>query len=347
MSTSSSSHAPWPGPARLRDVAERAGVSVALVSSFINSPELVSKKSAAKIEEAIAALGFMPNAAARQLRRGVSRMIAFVAFDVADPFFASVARGAQRRAADEGLSLVLADSSGRRSTEREYLTLFGEQRVRGLLLAPVEHPSSYLEEEGLRQTRIVFIDHPSPSPRYGSVSVNDVLGGRLAATHLLQLGRRRLAYVGGPRSIRQVADRLRGAREAVAEVPDARIEVIGTMERDTPAGREVAAALLRRPARELPDGIFCVNDNIAAGMVQVFLRDPRSQVPRDIAVVGYNDVAADAASVIPLTSVRQPHEAFGSTAVDLLIEEFAAAPDAARRQVVFDPELVIRESTAG
>ncbi len=335
------------GPARLRDVAERAGVSIALVSSYINNPQQVGGKSAVKIEEAIAFLGFIPNDAARQLRRGISRMIAFVAFDVGDAFFASVSRGAQRRAAEEGLSLVLADSNGKRSTEREYLTLFGEQRVRGLLLAPVAEPSSYLDEVGLRQTRVVFIDQPAPSHRYGSVSINDVLGGRLAAAHLLQLGRRRIAYVGGPGSIRQVADRLRGAREAVREVPGSHLEVFDTENRDAHAGRDVAEALMRRAPADRPNGIFCVNDNIAAGLLQVFLRHPDIRVPRDVAVVGYNDVAADAASVIPLTSIKQPHEAFGQTAVDLLLEEFVASKQASRRQVVFDPELVIRESTAG
>jgi len=318
---------------------------VALVSSYINSPELVGKKSAAKIEEAISALGFIPNDAARQLRRGVSRMIAFVAFDVGDTFFASVARGAQRRAAQEGLSLVLADSDGQRSTEREYLTLFGEQRVRGVLLAPVAQPSSYLDEPGLRQTRIVFIDQPSPSPEYGSVCINDVLGGRLAAAHLLKLGRRRLAYVGGPSYIRQVTDRLRGVREAIGAVPGAGVEVFDTEARTAAAGREVAEAILRREPADRPDGIFCVNDSMAAGVLQVLLRNPSVRVPEDIAVVGYNDVAAEAGSVIPLTSIRQPHEAFGRAAVDLLIEEFAAAPQEPRRQVVFDPELVIRDST--
>ncbi len=332
-------------PARLRDVAELAGVSVALVSSFINRPEQVGKKSAQRIEEAIRTLGFVPNDVARQLRRGVSRMIAFVAFDVGDSYFMSVARGAQRRAAETGLSLVLADTDGRVGIENEYLGLFGEQRVRGILLAPVADPTVYLESDALRRTPTVFIDQPSPSPRYASVSINDVLGGELAVSHLLDLGRRRIAYVGGPQSIRQIVDRLAGARLAAARHPDATVEVFDTATRNAEAGRQVAAAILARDPADRPDGIFCINDTIASGVLQVLMRDPSIRVPEDFAVVGYNDISDDAASVIPLSSIRQPHETFGSTAVELLLEEFGADPAAPRRRVVFDPQLVVRQST--
>lgn len=334
-------------PPRLRDVADVAGVSIALVSSFINRPEQVGSKSAVKISNAIEQLGFVPNDAARQLRRGVSRMIAFVAFDVGDPFFALVARGAQRRAAEAGLSLVLADTDGRRSTEAEYLALFRQQRVRGILLAPVDDPRTYFTETGSTITPTVFIDQPAPSETYGSVAINDVLGGELAAAHLLSLGRRRLAFVGGPTTIRQVADRLTGVRSALAHVRDASLEIFHTEERNALEGRSIAEAVLRRGVERRPDGIFCVNDTIAAGVLQVLLRDPSIRVPYDIAVIGYNDVAADVSSLIPLSSIRQPHEAFGSTAVDLLMEEFAAVDKSPRRHVVFDPELIVRESTSG
>ena len=107
----------------------------------------------------------------------------------------------------------------------------------------------------------------------------------------------------------------------------------------------MAEAVLRRPVDLRPDGIFCVNDTIAAGVLQVLLRDTSIRVPFDIAVIGYNDVAADVSSLIPLSSIRQPHEDFGATAVDLLLEDFAAIGGSPPRQVIFDPELVIREST--
>src|SRR3546814_408601 len=104
---------------RLRDVAERAGVSVSLVSAFINRPDQVSKKTSLRIEEAIRELRFVPNDAARQLRRGSSRILAFVALDAGDPFFTSVARGAQARASERRMGLVLADTHGNVDTERE------------------------------------------------------------------------------------------------------------------------------------------------------------------------------------------------------------------------------------
>ena len=328
-------------PARLRDVAERAGVSVATVSSYLNTPWLVSERSKAKVEQAIAELRFVPNAAARQLRSGSSRMIAFIAFDVSDPLFTSVARGARERAAESNLRLVLADTDGQPETEQGYLTLFEEQRVRGLLLAPAGDSTSYLEQLATSHLPTVLIDQVDPAMRMSSVSVNDILGGEIAVRHLLELGRRTIVVVGGDDSIRQVADRREGARRAVAAVDGASVRFIDSVERNVAAGRAAGTEIV--DGTTLPDAIFCINDLLAAGALQTF-GERGIRVPEDIAVIGFNDVVADAGSLTSLSSVRQPHEAFGTIAMELLLEQLEGKPP---RQVVFDPELVVRSSTAG
>jgi LacI family transcriptional regulator len=332
------------GQPRLRDVAERAGVSTALVSSYLNTPHLVGEKSRAKIEQAILDLRFVPNDAARQLRRGVSHMVAFVAFDIGDPLFVTVARGAQRRAAEAGLSLVLADTDGRTKTERRYLQLFEEQRVRGILLSPAGDPRDYLNALASHSIPTVLIDQAAPSGRWPAVTVNDVLGGELAVGHLLSIGRRRIAVVGGPARISQVADRISGAQKAVGQSVGASFEVIPTTERTVPAGRVVGQVLAKRSAQRRPDGVFCINDSLATGLIEA-VRGEGLEVPRDLAVIGYNDTVGTSAAV-PLSSIRQPHEAFGSVAIELLLEELEATAETGRRQVVFDPEVVVRASTA-
>jgi LacI family transcriptional regulator len=331
---------------RLRDVADRAGVSVSLVSSYLNTPHLVSDASSERIQQAIDALGFVRNDAARQLREGSSRMVAFIAFDISDPLFVSVARGARRRAAENGLSLVLADTDGEAETEEQYLRLFQEQRVRGVLLSPSGDPWRYLRELEARRVPAVLIDQASPSTRWSAVTVNDVLGGELAVGHLLDIGRTRIATVGGPQQISQVADRIAGARNVMKRSSAAPLEVIDTTERTISAGIDVGAELAARPSSERPDGVFCINDLLASGLIHG-LQNGGLRVPEDVAVVGYNDTATDALSPVPLTSVRQPHEMFGSVAVDLLLEELAADESTPRRQVVFDPDLVVRQSTTG
>lgn len=289
-----------PEVARLADVAERAGVSVALVSSYINTPHLVGAKSRVRIQKAIDQLNFVPNDAARQLRRGVSRMVAFVAYDVADPLFVSVARGAQRRAAEAGLSLVLADTNGQAEIESEYLQLFREQRVRGMLLSSVGDPEGHLAAAGWGGIPTVLIDQTSSTGRYPAVTVNDVLGGRLAVSHLLNLGRRHIAVVGGPETIPQVGDRVRGAREAAEEVAGASLEVVSTPGRDVADGRLIGQVLAKRSPSRRPEGVFCINDLLAAGLLEA-LRAEGLAVPGDVAVIGYNDTAADSASAaVPL-----------------------------------------------
>ena len=329
---------------RLRDVAERAGVSVALVSSYINRPDQVSRKSAARIEQAINELRFVPNDAARRLRRGVSQMVAFVAFDVSDPLFAAVARGAQARASEVGLRLVLADTGGLVAAERDYISLFEEQRVRGILLAPSGDPAEYLQSLSLRGIPAVLVDQPASDPRSPSVSVNDRLGGELAARHLLEIGKREIAVVGGRDDLRQIRDRRRGARDAVATERDASLRIIDTDARDVGAGRAAAEELLRLATP--PDAMFCINDLVASGALQTLAR-AGTRVPEEIAVIGYNDTAADTSATISLSSIRQPHEEFGRAALDVLLAEFDRGEDGPRPHLVLDPVLVVRESTAG
>jgi LacI family transcriptional regulator len=333
--------------ARMRDVAERANVSVATVSIFLNTPDQVGARSAERIRAAIAELGFVRNAAASQLRRGTSKTIAFIAFDVGDPFSYSVARGARRRAAEAGFRLVLADTDGDGDVEREYLSLFEEQRVRGILLQSVLNQEGAPHGRSTVRVPLVMIDHRTPLDEFSSVSVNNLLGGELAAQHLIDQGKSRLAFVGGPVSIQQIADRLHGVELVVERTPGTQLEFFDTAERDAAAGRTVAEEIISRPRARRPDAVFCVNDTIAIGMLQRFAVDPTTRVPEDIGVVGYNDVAMDRYPSLPLTSVRQPHEMFGATAVDLLLSEVEGVRSTAHRQVVFDPELVVRETTVG
>ncbi|MBF4563988.1 LacI family DNA-binding transcriptional regulator [Plantibacter sp. VKM Ac-2876] len=325
---------------RLRDVAEVAGVSVSLVSSYINRPDSVGSKSATKISSAIEQLGFIPNQTARQLRSGMSKMLAFIAFDVSDPFFASVARGAQNRAREAGLSLVLADTNGDADSENDYVSLFEEHRVRGVILAPVDATNSQVGRLTARGIPTVLIDQDESSDLWSSVGVDNAAGGRLAVEHLLSQGCRRIAVVGGTVDIPQVALRRKGASTAAANTPDCALVVVDTVRRDASAGREAVARLL---ASGMPvDGIFAVNDSIAAGVLEA-LTETDLRVPEDVAVVGYNDMAADILGISKLSSVHHPHEEFGTAAVELVLEQFEAA--AIPRQIRFTPQLVERESS--
>lgn len=331
----------------VRDVAAAAGVSVGTVSNVLNSPGKVAAATAERVLAAIDELGFVRNDAARQLRAGRSRSIGLVVLDVRNPFFTEVARGAEDRAAADGMTVLLGNSDESAERERAYVDLFEEQRVHGVLISPLGEELPRLERLRERGTPVVLVDREAPDRSLSSVAVDDVAGGRLAAAHLLELGRRRLAFVGGPASIRQVADRLEGARRAVAEVAGAFLEVIPTENLTVLQGREAGEKLRARSAAERPDAVFAANDLLAMGVLQALVMQGELRVPHDIALIGYDDIDFAAAAVVPLSSIRQPAALIGHTAVDLLLREAADPEGFAPEQVVFQPELVVRTSTAG
>ncbi|GAA1700453.1 LacI family DNA-binding transcriptional regulator [Microbacterium sediminicola] len=329
----------------VKDVAAAAGVSVGTVSNVLNQPEKVAPATVEKVQRVIDELGFVRNDAARQLRAGRSRSVGLIVLDIGNPFFAQVARGAEARAQEAGLSVLMGSSD--ESTEREsrYLDLFREQRVNGVLVTPVDEGRAAYARLAAAGVPVVLLDRDAPDGVLGSVSVDDVEGGHLAAAHLLELGRRALAFVGGPDSLRQVADRLEGARRAVRGFADARLEVVGVPALSVLSGREAGERIAARSREDWPDAIFCANDLVAVGILQAFALTGAVRVPEDIALIGYDDIDFAAAAVVPLTSVRQPAWQMGYTAVDMLLRD----PDDVQveRRVRYRPELAVRTSTTG
>jgi LacI family transcriptional regulator len=331
----------------VRDVAAAAGVSVGTVSNVLNQPDKVAAKTVERVQAVISDLGFVRNDAARQLRAGRSRSIGLVVPDAGNPFFADVARGAEARADEDQLSVLLGNSDEDPSREDNYLDLFREQRVNGVLITPASDDIGKLLRVQAAGTPLVLVDQEAPGAAFCSVSVDDDEGGFLAAQHLLQIGRRRLAFVGGPGSIAQVAHRLRGAQRAVDEVPDATLEVIWMPALTVLHGRAAGEEIATRAQVQRPDAIFAANDLLAVGLLQALTMFRSLRVPEDIALVGYDDIDFATATVVPLTSIRQPAQLIGRTAVELLLRSISDPDGDYERRVRFRPELVVRQSTAG
>ncbi|WP_019926240.1 LacI family DNA-binding transcriptional regulator [Nocardia sp. BMG111209] len=326
----------------IKDVARRAGVSLGTVSNVLNRPDHVAPATRERVRQAIAEIGYVRNDSARQLRAGRSRTLAMVVLDMANPFFTDVARGAEEEAAGQGAMLVLCNSGSDARRERRHLEQIAEQRMRGVLLTPVlGSGDDPLEMLAAQSIPAVLVDRGSPRPDRCSVTVDDVLGGRLAARHLLELGHTHLGFVGGPVSVTQVADRLHGAAE-VARGAGARLDHVATAAPTVAAGRDATAALLTAAIR--PTALFCANDLLALGALQALILAGLS-VPGDMAVIGYDDIDFAAAAAVPLSSVRQPREELGRSAARLLLEEADGTADHRHQHVVFMPELVVRRST--
>lgn len=329
--------------ASVRDVAKRAGVAVGTVSNVLNRPEKVSEHILHRVLAAIDELDFVRNDAARQLRSGRSASIGLVLIDVQNPFFTDVARGAERRAADERLSVTLGNSDSDPGRQAAYLDLYEQQRVQGILITPHGEVHERLVQLKRRGTPVVLIGRGVVDPTFSMISDDDLAGGRLAAEHLIEQGRTRIAFVGTHEELGHIADRLEGARRTIAEHPGVILDVIQVASLDVDNGKDAGARIVARPRSERPDAVFAANDLIAIGLLQS-LTTGGVDVPGDIAVIGYDDIAFARAASVPLSSIRQPSALIGQTAVEILLWE-AANPEAAPQQIVFKPELVVREST--
>jgi LacI family transcriptional regulator len=331
----------------IREVAAQAGVSVATVSNVLNRPDIVASTTRDRVSAAIAELGFVRNESARHLRAGRSRTIGLVVLDVANPFFTDLARGVEDEASRAGLAVILCNSDDAERKEKRYLELLEEHRVAGVLITPVAGVSAQLARLQQRGTPVVLVDSRSASRGQCSVAVDDVLGGDLALSHLLDTGHRRIAFIGGPRTIRQVTDRHQGALRALdrAGLGAADLHVLEAGALNVAAGKKAGADIAVRPAADRPTAVFCANDLIALGVLQEMTRH-RIRVPEEVAIVGYDDIDFAAAAAVPLTSVRQPRQQLGRTAARMLLEEAAGEPHQ-HQQVIFEPELIVRHSSCG
>ena len=317
------------------------------VSNALNHPEKVSPATLARIQQAIADLSFVRNEAAHRLRLGVNRTVGMLVLDVSNPFFTDVAHGVEQGLDGTGRALLLANSSQDRARELAHLDAFEEQRLSGLLVTPVGRDLARLRRLRDHGTHVVLVDRMSRAPDFSSVSVEDRLGGAMAAEHLLSIGRRRIAFIGGPRSIEQVRARLAGAQRAVEAFGAGEVVFLETPAMDFASGRRAAEALLAEPRTKRPDAIFAANDLIAIGALQALTKEGVA-LPADVALIGYDDIEFAGAAAIPLTSVRQPAIAIGETAVQILLEEIAAGDDRGKaKHVKLMPELIVRTSTVG
>lgn len=321
----------------ISDVATHAGVSVGTVSNVVNRPDRVTEATRIRVREAIKTLGWVPNGSAATLRAGQATLVGLIVPDIRNPFFTEVARGAEDMAAANGEAIVICNTDWLLSDERRALEALARQRVRGIIINPAGEDERYLEWLSDRGIALVLLDHRRSAGHVSSVVVDDVLGGRLAGEHLLQLGHRRIALVNGPISIPQCEDRRLGLLEAMSAAgldQERDLIEIDVEAMDAPSGLAAVEELFGELA---PTAVFCANDLLAIGVIRG-LRLRRLRAPDDVAVVGYDDVELAAMTDPPLTTVHQPSYELGATAYELLR---GGEPE----QRLFSPHLVRRESS--
>ena len=325
----------------LRDVAKAAKVSVGTVSNVLNRPEVVAPETLARVQGTIKDLGFVPNGFARHLRSGHSRTLGLIVPDVANPFFTEVARGVEDAASKRDYAVFLCNSDESASKEDRYINVLIEQQVRGVLITPTDVKSDRLDAMRDRGIAVALVDREIKGRKQCSVSVDDVHGGQLGIEYLTGLGHTDIAWVCGPDSIPQVADRGAGVAKA-AKFAGAKVETIRVSLMNTTQGEEAAKKILA--LKTTPTAIFCANDLVALGVMRT-LRVNKFKIPEQVSVLGYDDIEFAASAAVPLSSISQPAYQMGVTAADLLLNECEEADTHEHQQIRFQPQLVERAST--
>ncbi len=330
--------------ATIKDVAREAGVSIGTVSATINGTAGVSEKLAQRVWDAVAAVGYSPDGIARSLRLGRTSTIALVISDISNPFFASLAKAVETRANAAGYSVILANTDEDPARELELLNLMRVQRVAGILLAPSGFDDAYRAALArFADMPLVMVDRFLPDMPFDSVIVDNLAAAQSVTDYLLRLGHRRIAIVSGRPHVSTAEQRLRGFREtlqaagvrhdpALAMTADFRIET----------AYDAVQALLSRP--EPPTAIFAANNMMSLGAMQAVM-DMGFRCPEQISVAGIDDFPWSTAIRPRLTTVVQPIEEVGATAVDRLLARLKpAGAKAAPETVTLAPRLLVRES---
>jgi DNA-binding LacI/PurR family transcriptional regulator/galactose mutarotase-like enzyme len=334
----------------LKDVALRAGVSVKTVSNVVNDYPYVSATTRARVRQAVEELGYRPNLSARHLRTGRSGIIALAVPELGNPYFAEVAGAVIDAAAEHQLTVLLDHTAGLRAKEALVSQGFRSQVIDGLILSPIQLETEDLLTRAEGPPLVLLGEREYDAP-FDHIAIDNVAAARTAVRHLLDLGRRRIAFLGARHeSRRQPAHlRLRGWYQEITAAGWAAQEslVVATRGFDRRDGATAMTELLDR-ARP-PDAVFAYNDVVALGAMRV-LSERGLRVPEDIAVVGFDDIEEGRYAPVSLTTVAPDKSAIARLAVDCLVERIATGgsetPPAARR-ILPGYRLVVRESTVG
>jgi LacI family transcriptional regulator len=329
---------------KMADVAREAGVSAMTVSRVINDKGYVSDETRRRVLSVVERLGYRPSGIARGLATRRTGTIGLVVPDVANPFFADVARGVEEAAYAEGYNVFLCNTDEDPQRELAALGSLEEKQVDGLILCSSRLTEDELHKVVARHTSFVLVNRRLVGVRVHSVLLDDERGGRLATQHLLRTGRRAVGLVAGPERSQSGLLRAKGYRAALAAAelpyyPDWVRPCVPTVD----GGRQATLQLLENHP-ELT-GLFCYNDLVAVGALQA-ARELGCRVPADLAIVGHDDIPLAALVTPALTTCRVPRYVLGAQAVRLLLEQLDGSAEPSG-EIVLPPELVVRSSAPG
>lgn len=332
----------------IKEVAERAQVSVGTVSNVLTGKVTVSPRLQRRVMAAVRQLDYHPNQIARSLKTKQTHLLGMVISDITNPFFPLVVRGAEDAASKDNYLLITLNTDDQIERERHILSVLRGRRVDGILLvvAPNDGDISHLEGTVAAGIPIVCLDRIPPGIALDSVSVESAIGARECVRHLVSMGHRKIAIINGPTALETARDRMRGYEEALREAKlpiDPRLIREGDFHMES--GNRQARDLLTGDYR--PTAIFVANGMMMMGVVNA-LDELGLRCPEDIALAMYDDLPLAASFRPRLTAVAQDAYKIGYMGAELLLQRVKGEiSDPAPREIRLRPELKIRESSLG
>jgi DNA-binding LacI/PurR family transcriptional regulator len=332
----------------MRDVAQLVGVSVQTVSAVVNDKPGISNETRERVAIAIDQLGYSPYSVARSLRTRRTNTIALIVSDIDNPSFSAIASAAEDYVHGFGYSLVVYNTRDSVERESSYIRTAIERWVDGVLFVATQDQLTSLDR--LREMGIpsVAIDRMPEGYEWPAVTLDNVKAGQLATEHLIELGHRTIAHIGGPQRLRLARERLHGYQVALDRWGLASGPVAFSESWACEEGYQIMRRLLEKPAQAsqtgTPTAVVCSNDRMAIGAM-LAISEAGLRVPEDISVTGLDDIEVAAFYTPPLTTVRQSFSELATQGVKLLLALINGEPPE-RLQIVLQPELVVRESTA-
>jgi DNA-binding LacI/PurR family transcriptional regulator len=335
-------------PASIKDIAMEAGVSHTTVSRALRGSSLISEKTTKKIQETARKLGYLPSAAARSLRTNRSQALGVIVTNIDDPYFSEVLQGIEEVAQSNDYSLFMAASQRDPKREAMIVQAMQQHRVDGVIICSTtfsDEQSRHFSKYGIP---IVVINNQAVEDYRYSIYHDDVGGSSQLTRHLIELGHRKIAYLGNSDSGRTTQDRLWGFRQ---EMDAAGLPLLEEYIFETPGSepeKSVLAVNYLLSLSNRPTAIVCFNDMMAIGMLKD-LQERRIRVPEEISITGFDNIVFSNYTNPPLTTFDQPKRFIGQKAAELilsLLDSTAKVRVPEQKIQVLKGKLLVRESTA-
>lgn len=329
----------------MRDVAEKAGVSLTTVSHVINRTRFVSDDVTERVHNAMEELNYRPNELARSLRRGQTNTLGLILPDSANPYFAEIGHAIEATSSSLGYNVILCNTHGAEDKEQHYINVLRNKQVDGILFVATGDKTNSISETLGENFPILLVDRELVGVRTDVIIVDNHQGGLLATRHLLELGHQRIACISGPSRLRPSAERISGYTQALEEAGlafDSELFRMGDFHPSS--GYQATLDLLALD--DPPTAVFTCNDLMAIGVIRATSELGR-RVPDDLALVGFDDIELASYTIPPLTTISQPIDRMGDLAARTLIQRIEEDAVQAPTRQLLPVELVVRGSCGG